>query len=227
MVETTIDSCTPIAPDPKCFNPKAVIPYNVTTEHIRMAMKGFVEFLGFVDRELRNRDLIRLEDMLMPANFSSMVGEFMAANIPKYCTTIVRNNYHNGHPDMLPAGKYKNDMAQHAGSDGIEIKGSRNLRGWQGHNVEDAWLMVFCFDSGRPVDLVQKVNPAPFRFLLVVGALLSQDDWQFAGRSEKSRRTITASVKRSGYDKMMANWIYKAPELTKGKIDLLSLEDES
>jgi hypothetical protein len=226
MVEAKADPCTPILPDQKFFNPKAVIPYSVTTEHIRKAMIGFAEFLGFVDRELKNRGLIRLEDMLMPANFSSMVGEFMAANIPKYCKTIVRNNYHNGHPDMLPAGKYPNDMAQHTGSDGIEIKGSRNLRGWQGHNVEDAWLMVFCFGSGRPVDLVKKVNPEPFRFLLVVGALLSKDDWQFAGRSEKSRRTITASVKRSGYEKMMANWIYKAPELTKSKIDLLPLEDE-
>jgi hypothetical protein len=221
MLEAKADSCTPILPDPKCFNSKAIIPYGVTVEHIRKAMNGFAEFLGFVDRELKHRDLIRLEDMLMPANFSSMVGEFIAANIPKYCETIVRNNYHNGHPDMLPAGKYLNDMAQHAGSDGIEIKGSRNLSGWQGHNVEDAWLMVFCFGSGRPVDLVKKVSPAPFRFLLVVGALLSTDDWQFSGRSEKSRRTITASVKRSGYDKMMANWIYKAPELTKSKIDLL------
>ena len=208
-----VDPCTPEPPDPKGFNPKAKIPFGVTPEHIRQAMTGFTQFLGFVDRELKNRDMIRLEDTLMPANFSSMVGEFMATNIPKSCKTIVRNNYHNGHPDMLPAGKYENDMAQHAGSDGIEIKGSRNLSGWQGHNAEDAWLMVFIFESGRPVDLVKKANPAPFRFLMVVGALLCRDDWQFAGRSETSRRTITATVRRSGYDKMMANWIYKAPSL--------------
>ena len=40
-----------------------------------------------------------------------------------------------------------------------------------------------------------------------------QADWTFSGRSETSRRTITAGVNRSGYDKMVGNWIYKAPGL--------------
>jgi hypothetical protein len=46
-----------------------------------------------------------------------------------------------------------------------------------------------------------------------VGAQLEESDWKFAGRSETSRRTITASVTSSGYNKMMANWIYNAPGL--------------
>ena len=50
-------------------------------------------------------------------------------------------------------------------------------------------------------------------FLRVVGAQLTEDDWQFAGRSETSRRAITATVKASGYQKMMNNWIYNAPDL--------------
>ncbi len=43
----------------------------------------------------------------MPANFSSMVGEFMSATIPKYCKTLAKNTYHNGHPDLVPAGKFE------------------------------------------------------------------------------------------------------------------------
>ena len=39
------------------------------------------------------------------------------------------------------------------------------------------------------------------------------DDWRFSGRSSTSRRTITASVANSGYEKMMENWIYKVPDL--------------
>lgn len=66
--------------------------------------------------------------------------------------------------------------------------------------------MVFVFDSNRPTDL----TPRPFRFAMVVGAQLSQSDWISAGRSATSRRTITASVTDSGYQKMTANWIYKA-----------------
>jgi hypothetical protein len=168
----------------------------------------------------------RLEDMLMPANFSSIVGEFMTASIPKHCQTIAKNTYHNGHPDMVPTGKYEKNAAKHAGADGIEVKASRYVRGWQGHNAEDVWLMVFSFEGGRPSDKGKGIKRAPFRFLQVCGALLEKNDWQFAGRSATSRRTITATVKPSGYDKMMANWIYKSPSLLKGEVDLVALTTE-
>ena len=204
---------TPEPLDPKGFNARAKIPYGVTVEHIRKGMQEFIEFLGFVDGQLCGKEMLRFEEMLMPANFSSMVGEFMGASIPKYCKTVVRNKYHNGHPDLLPAGKYPGDLAQHAGAVGIEIKASRYLKAWQGHNAEDAWLMVFVFDGGRPTDAGKGIAPVRFRFLMVVGALISQADWLFAGRSATSRRTITASVTDSGYQKMMANWIYKAPSI--------------
>lgn len=219
--------CIPEEPDPKGFNKAATIPHGVTTEHIRLAMKEFTDFLGFIDTQLCGKEMVRFEEMLMPANFSSMVGEFMTATIPKYCKTIVKNNYFNGHPDMLPAGKYKNNAAQHAGADGIEVKASRYLKGWQGHNAEDAWLMVFVFEGGRPADAAKKIAPVKFRFLAVYGAELCKADWQFAGRSEKSRRTITATVKPCGYAKMSKNWIYKAPSLTaKAEANLIALDGD-
>src|SRR5215216_3547706 len=120
----------------------------------------------------------------------------------------------NGHPDMIPKGRFPNDAVQHA-DEGIEIKGSRYVKGWQGHNPEDTWLMVFVFDSNRPVDAAKGITPRPFKFVMVVGARLTKEDWLFAGRSATSRRTITASVTKSGYDKMMANWIYRVPDLTR------------
>lgn len=220
MPELDLSHCVPEVPDAEGFNPKTVIPFGVTTKHIQNAMIEFTEFLGFIDTQLVTKGMERFQDMLMPANFSSMVGEFMTASIPKYCETIAKNTYHNGHPDMVPAGKYEKNSAKHAGADGIEVKASRYLKGWQGHNAEDVWLMVFVFESGRPSDKSKGIKPAPFRFLMVSGALLSKSDWLFAGRSETSRRTITASVTKSGYEKMMANWIYKAKELRQGKVDL-------
>lgn len=153
--------------------------------------------------QLYTKEITRLEKMLMPANFSSIVGEFMSAAIPKYCLTLVKNKYHNGHPDLIPIGAFTNDAIQHADI-GIEVKASRYLRGWQGHNPEDVWLMVFVFDCNRPADLA----PRPFRFLRVLGVRLEKTDWLFSGRSATSRRTITASVTETGYTKMMANWIY-------------------
>lgn len=208
-----IAACTPAPVATKDFNPAAVIPYGVTIEHIRLAMNEFVDFLGFINTQLHTREIPRLESMLMQANFSSMVGEFMSVAIPKYCSTIAKNQYHNGHPDLVPAGFYAGNSIQH-GSEGIEIKGSRYLRGWQGHNAEDIWLMVFAFDSNTPRDEASGIAPKPFRFRLVAGAAIEKADWTFSGRTGTSRRTITASVNRSGYTKMLANWIYKEPTVT-------------
>jgi len=213
-------ACKARDPDPRGFNRRAMIPLGVTVDHIASAMKEFTDFLGFINTQLRTRQIQRLETMLMPANFSSIVGEFMISAIPKYCPTITKNNYHNGHPDLVPAGKYPGNKVQY-GIDGIEVKSSRYLRGWQGHNAEDAWLMVFCFLSGRPTDVDKKIAAAPFRFLLVLGAQLQKSDWQFAGRSETSRRTITAAVTRTGYDKMMRNWIYKDPGVSQDDMETL------
>ena len=210
--ELEVAACNPAPVRLEHFNPLAFIPHGVTIEHVCAAMNEFIDFIGMMNHRMHESGTHRLESILMPANFSSMVGEFMSAGIPKYCTGIVKNQYHNGHPDMVPAGRFPGNAVQHA-HEGIEIKGSRYLRGWQGHNAENTWLMVFMFDSNRPVDVSQNIAPKPFRFLRVLGAQLEESDWHFAGRSTTSRRTITAAVKDSGYRKMMANWIYNAPDM--------------
>jgi hypothetical protein len=196
--------------NPKGFNRNAVLPFGLTVDQMEKAMTEYVEFICYLNTQLHAKGINRLETMLMSANFSSMVGEFMHAAIAKNCPTLVKNQYHNGHPDLIPAGRFPNDAVQYA-EEGIEIKASRYDKAWQGHNAEACWLMVFVYEAGRPTDEHKEVEPTPFKFKMVCGAQLTKDDWQFAGRSETSRRTITASVKRSGYDKMMANWIYKRP----------------
>ena len=204
-----VAACRPVPLSVNGFNTKAQIPYGVKPVHIKKAMEEFLDFLGFINAQLNTKKIERLESFLMPANFSSMVGEFMAAAIPKHCKTVCRNKYHNGHPDLVPTGHYANESILH-GPEGIEIKGSRYSRGWQGHNAEEVWLMVFVFESNTSRDAGRGIEPKPFRFVKVVGAKILEADWQFSGRSATSRRTITASVKRSGYDKMEANWIYRA-----------------
>ena len=198
-------ACCPLALDPKGFNQKAVIPYGCKIDHIRRAMR---DFLGFINQQLATKKIPRLESFLMPANFSSMVGEFMTAAIPKYCRSVVKNRYHNGHPDMVPKGKFPGDAALHA-TEGIEIKASRHGSGWQGHNAENVWLMVFVFAANSARDSALKIAAKPFQFVKVVGARLDKEDWAFSGRSATSRRTITASVTRTGFEKMEANWIYR------------------
>ena len=71
---TELKSPLPEHPNTDFFNQRASIPFGVETEHIYKAMRDFTGFLEFVDSQLLSRDMTRFEEMLMPANFSSMVG---------------------------------------------------------------------------------------------------------------------------------------------------------
>lgn len=206
-------ACTPDPLNPEGFNPAAILPYDLSVEHVKKSMEEFLGFLGFINLQLRTRQIPRLEKFLMPANFSSLVGEFMNISIPKYCSSLVKNLYHNGHPDLIPEGRFPNDAVQYA-HEGIEIKGSRYARGWQGHNPEAVWLMVFSFEANSANDAKNNVPARPFRFAGVFAAKLELEDWTYSGRSSTSRRTITASVNPGGMRKMQANWIYRASKQT-------------
>jgi hypothetical protein len=134
-------ACNPVLVKRDKFNEAAVIPYGCTIDHVYQAMNELLSFLGFINTQLHTKGIQRFESMLMPANFSGMVGEFLISTIPKYCPTLVKNQYHNGHPDLLPKGMFAGDAVQH-GTEGIEVKALRYSRGWQGHNAEECWLRL-------------------------------------------------------------------------------------
>lgn len=141
-VDSELIACTPVPVAAAGFNPSAVLPFGLTSAHLANAMTDFLNFLKHINTRLHDEKIQRLESIMMSANFSSLVGEFMNARIPEHCKSLVKNKYHNGHPDLIPVGMYPADSVQHA-SVGIEIKASRYGKGWQGHNAEDTWLMVY------------------------------------------------------------------------------------
>jgi len=201
-------ACTPTPINPSFLNPNCRLPYELSVDHVYQAMNEFLAFLGFINQQLHTKDIPRLESFIMPANFSSIVGEFMNITIPKFCVSLVKNQYHNGHPDLIPKNRFPNNAVQYS-NQGIEVKGSRHLSGWQGHNPEAIWLMVFCFDSNTSNDERKRIPPKPFRFRGVYAGKLNKKDWVFSGRSAQSRRTITAAVNRDGMNKMKTNWVYE------------------
>lgn len=209
MNDLELVACTPLPLSPNGFNSSVILPYDLNTAHIKAAMEEFLDFLGFINIQLRTREIPRLERFLMPANFSSLVGEFMNISIPKFCPTLVKNHYHNGHPDLIPKEMFPNDSVQYT-HEGVEIKASRYARGWQGHNPEAIWLMVFSFEANSANDAKKGLPARPFSFAGVFAAKLELEDWTYAGRSATSRRTITASVNPRGLQKMQENWVYKA-----------------
>lgn len=208
VADLETEACVPRRVESKKFNPNAILPHSLKIKHVQSAMVEWIDFLGFINGQLATRGLDRLESFMMPANFSSLVGEFVVSRIPTFCTQLVKNRYHNGHPDLVPKGHYPEDKVLH-GDVGIEVKASRHNSGWQGHNAEACWLMIFVFRANAAADVMKSIKPMRFSFRAVYGAQLTKDDWQFSGRSETSRRTITASVKRSGLVKLTKNWIYR------------------
>ncbi len=88
-------ACIPRSLNLNGFDPNCTLPYGLKSDHIRRAMQDFLDFLGFVNQQLNTKEMPRLESFLMPANFSSMVGEYMNVTIPKYCPTLAKNQYHN------------------------------------------------------------------------------------------------------------------------------------
>src|SRR5881397_991261 len=119
MTYTEEQACIATPVDENGFNSSSVLPYGLVVEHIKAAMTDFIGFLAFINSQLYTRQTPRLETMLMSANFSSIVGEFMSATIPKYCGSLVKNRYHNGHPDLIPADMFVNNAVQYS-SEGIE-----------------------------------------------------------------------------------------------------------
>ena len=201
---TEFDACSSIDVDIDKFNTNAVLPYGLTIDSIYHAMCDFVSFSNVVSKQLNANSMDRLESIMMPASYSSMVSEFMVNNLEKHSSSLVKNIYHNGHPDLVPSGVYQNNSCQY-GSEGIEVKSSRYDKNWQGHNAENSWIMVFCFESNRPVD---KITPIPFRFKHVYLAKLDKDDWNVSADNPYGRRTRTATINKFGHKKLTTNWIY-------------------
>ena len=81
--EQDLTPCFPERPSVEHLNANATIPFGVSAEHVFRSMMDFVDFLQTVDAELVRNRMARLEDILMPANFSSMVGEFITSNLPE------------------------------------------------------------------------------------------------------------------------------------------------
>jgi hypothetical protein len=98
--------CTPVPVNPGGFNQKSTLPYGLQLNQLHQAMNDFLDFLGFVNRQLYSKGIPHLECLLMPATFSSLVGEYIVYRIPFYCTQLVKNQHHNGHPDLVPKGNF-------------------------------------------------------------------------------------------------------------------------
>jgi len=193
---------------PRGFNHDVMLPYGLRVAEVRAAMEDIYDFLHNVNRFLTQKGWDRLEETLLAATFSGVISEMVVQSTSKQSASLIRNQYHNGRPDLLPRGMYPGDAALHA-AEGIEVKASRHESGWQGHNVESGWIMIFQYQVD--LETMPDERREPTRFVRVLCAQLAEEDWSFSGRRPGSRRTITASILRSGTQKLLTKPVYLDP----------------
>lgn len=201
------------------FNPNATLPYGVQPVEVATAIKEFYDFYGDLNEFLLREDHGRIETVLRANNaLSDFIGNAATEELAQASEKLIINQKQDGFPDILPVekeGYAEQDYKIHHGDEGIETKCSKSNGGWQAHNNESAWFVVFRYERGDPEEDITKMKP--IRFTQVLAANLNEDDWSHSGRSEDSRRTITSSIIASGMHKLRSNPIYEDPEAITGR----------
>jgi len=193
----------PVQLDPRYVNRRAVLPYGLKVEEVEQAVTETYRLFHGLNDFLLSGGFRPLEELLLGNSLSGTISEFLVKNIARASETLEANMKIGGHPDLLPKGHCASNLVL-KGDEGIEVKSSIQRGGWQGHNPEDCWLMIFRYAIGE-----QEI--VPLTFLEILCARLERSDWSFSGRRGTSRRTPTASVTKSGVEKLRSNFLHRLP----------------
>jgi hypothetical protein len=192
-------------PDNTKFNQKAFLPYSLRLEDFEIAFQDDYDFFFDVNKLFLEKGLLRLDDILRPANMSGILSDMLTSSMAKHSRSLVQNRYFNGHPDLLVSGKYVNDSAK-AGEDGVEIKTTRKKGGAvDTHGGRNQWMCVLVYEVDNETEPAQ--SRRPMRFTEVYLSQVSVEDFRKNPRGELGTRTAT--LDRDGIKKLRANWVYK------------------
>jgi hypothetical protein len=193
-------------PDPGKFNGNANFPFGLRLRDFEMAMQDVYDFFFDVNRGLIDRDLIRLDDMLRPAIMSGLISDMLTTTLGKHSRSLVPNQYHNGHPDLVVNGVYPKNEAK-AGTEGVEIKTTRKRGGAvDTHGARDQWMCVFVYEVDIETEPVR--SRAPMTFSEIYLGQVTRDDFRNNARGELGTRTST--LHKDGIEKLRSNWVYKS-----------------
>ena len=192
--------------DPRYVNRRASLPYGLRVDEVANAVIETYRLLHGLNDYLVKAGFNSLEELLLGNSLSGIISEFLVKNIARASMTLEANLKIGGHPDLLPKGHYSSNLVL-KGDEGIEVKSSIQAGGWQGHNPEDCWLMIFRYAVGEQGDGVK----LPLTFIEILCAKVERSDWSFSGRKGSSRRTPTASITASGVEKLRRNFLYRLP----------------
>lgn len=197
---------------PQFVNRNTALPYQLTIEEVEKAVAETYRLFSGLNDFLTASGFRPLEELLLGNTLSGILSEFLVKNVARSSKSLVANLKVGGHPDLLPKGLYSSSLVL-KGDEGIEVKTSIQKGGWQGHNTEACWIMIFRYIVGKQED----EQVVPLTFVEILCAKLSKTDWSFSGRKGASRRTPTASITTSGVEKLRKNFLYRLPEYGVGR----------
>jgi hypothetical protein len=191
------------------WNYRCQLHYGLETDQVRLAVEEVYNFFYRINSLLVEQEGLDFFKSLVLGNIlSGIMSELLAKRISVHAPTLTRNLFVGGPPDLIPSGIYPNSSVLR-GNEGIEVKTSRQDGGWQGHNSEVEWLMVFRYKMGDQTQPFEERQPVQFVQILI--AHLELDDWSLAERGPESRRTRTTAINRGGMHKLRINPVYQDP----------------
>jgi hypothetical protein len=187
------------------FNQQLHLPYSLRLGDFSTAMDDIYVLLGNINDGLTSRGLLRIEESVRGAIYSGLLSDMLAAALAKHSLGLVKNAYYNGHPDLLPVGKYANDKAQSA-EDGVEVKVTNKPGGGVDmHGARPAWYAIFRYETDHETQPV--VNRRPTRFTHIWLAQLDENDFRKNPRGELGTRTATPH--RDALKRLRESWVYR------------------
>src|SRR5436190_49297 len=147
-------------PKPENFNRDANLAFQLRLEDFEIAIQDVYDLFYDVNTGLLEKGLERLDDFLRPAIMSGLLSDLLTASLSKHSRALTRNNYFNGHPDLVVKGIYPNDSIK-AGTEGVEIKTTRKSGGAvDTHGARDQWMAVFVYESDNATEPARERAPA-------------------------------------------------------------------
>lgn len=202
--------------DSRYVNQRVRLPYDLPVSEVEEGVAETYRLYHGINDFLVEGDFRPLEELLLGNSLSGIISEFLVKNIARASSTLEANMKVGGHPDLLPKGHYASNLVL-KGDEGIEVKASIQKGGWQGHNPEDSWVLVFRYVVGEQ----EGGDSVPLTFVEILCALLTKSDWSFSGRKGESRRTPTASITAEGVEKLRSNFLYRLPGAGVGRHRLI------
>jgi hypothetical protein len=187
------------------FNKELDLPYALRLDVFAIAMDDIYELLHNINTGLVDRGLLPFENSVRGAIYTGVLSDLLTEAIANHAVGLVKNTHNNGHPDLLPAGRYADNGAQ-AAEDGVEIKVTKKAGGAVDmHSARPAWYCVFRYVADYTTEPV--LDREPTRFTDVWLARLDEKDFRKNARGPRGTRTATPH--REGVQRLRTNWLYR------------------